>query len=85
MSHLFIAIGLVALAVAIDRTALWAERRGWIYWRRSQRTGSAAGSAFVDLDVFMNPGAQHLVETHEDQSTVETDADDSVNPNGKDR
>jgi len=29
----------VAMLVAFDQLALWAERRGWIYWRRRKSSG----------------------------------------------
>lgn len=59
-----IVLAIVAGLVLIDRLGLWAERRGWIYWRRSKRRG-AAGSALLELETFMNPAAQHAVEARE--------------------
>ena len=47
-----IAIGLLA----IDRLALWAEARGWIYWRRRKRVGSQIGAAVAaELGAILTP------------------------------
>ena len=40
--------------------ALWAERRGWIYYRNGR--GSALGSAMSAVDPIYNPGKSHKVE-----------------------
>ncbi|MFI8976737.1 DUF6191 domain-containing protein [Nocardia asteroides] len=54
-----------AVAVAgIDRLGLWAERRGWIYWRRTRGTGAGAGMLSV-VDEVVNPASRHTVEERE--------------------
>jgi hypothetical protein len=78
----FVAIcGLAVLALwLLDRLALWAEARGFIYWRRSKPTGSALGGAFLELDSFLDPGARHIVETREAEPMEQTSDDDMVPP-----
>ncbi len=73
---LAIAIGLFAL----DRLALWAEARGWIYWRRSTRRGSAAGSALLDIGNIFDPGTRHMVDVREAEPMEETSEDDLIRP-----
>jgi RimJ/RimL family protein N-acetyltransferase len=51
--------------------ALWAERRGWIYYRKAR--GSALGSAMSAVDPIYNPGKSHQVE---EQQRLEDDRDD---------
>jgi hypothetical protein len=52
----------VALAFfAIDRLALWAESRGWIYWRRTKHRGSAMSGVLSELNVIGNPSAEHVI------------------------
>ena len=54
-----IAIGLFAL----DRLALWAERRGWILWRRTKRTrGATVGAVMGELLETFQPMRHTIVE-----------------------
>lgn len=53
--------GIAAAAVAVDRVALWAEARGWIYWRH-RKPDSNAGGVFSDLVELFEPSHRHLVE-----------------------
>ena len=47
---------IVAVLVAIDRLALWAEARGWIYWRRRKPVGSQVGAAVAaELGAILSP------------------------------
>ena len=65
---------IIALAVlALDRLGLWAESRGWIYWRR--RKPEASGAVLNPLvDVFQH-GHVHVVEAQRDRDVlVRTDA-----------
>jgi Family of unknown function (DUF6191) len=65
---------LVALGLAVfllHRLALWAERRGWIYYRN--RRGSALGSVLGAIDPIYNPGKHHQLE---EQRRLEDDRDD---------
>lgn len=73
---ILIGLGAIALLVLLDRVGLWAERRGWIYWRRSKRRGTAAGNALLDLETFMNPAARHVIEAREETIVNETNAGD---------
>jgi hypothetical protein len=51
-----ILIAIAAGLMAIDRAALWAETRGWIYWRRRKRVGSQAGAAIAaELGAILSP------------------------------
>ena len=62
-------IGVVGLV--LHRLALWAERRGWIYYRTGR--GSAIGSAMSAVDPIYNPGKSHQVE---EQRRLDDDRDD---------
>ena len=78
----FVAIfGLAVLALwLLDRLALWAEARGFIYWRCSKPAGSALSGAFLDLDSFFDPGATHIVEARQAEQMEQTSDDDMVPP-----
>lgn len=68
--------GVVIALFLIDRIALWAEERGWIYWRRKRAQTGALGSALMEMNTFTNPSAQHLVEAKDAKKLEERENDD---------
>ncbi|MBL8547616.1 MAG: hypothetical protein JNL81_14210 [Hyphomonadaceae bacterium] len=64
----------------IDRLGLWAEERGWIYWRRKRAQTGALGSALMELNTFTNPAAQHVVEAKDAKKLEERENDDPPHP-----
>jgi hypothetical protein len=79
MKTVFALAALVALIVLIDRMALWAEARGWIYWRRKKPSGSPTGDVLLDLNVF-EPGARHVIDVRQAEPTDEISIDEVVPP-----
>lgn len=69
MTWLWWVLGLLAAGVVIDRLAVWAERRGWIYWR-SRRAESGGGGPFHDVFTLFQPSHQHVVEEQDRQRTT---------------
>ena len=57
---------------ALDQLGLWMEARGWLYYRKKKRTGSAS-SIFTGGDVF-DPGTRHL-ETALEERVLEDEDD----------
>lgn len=53
--------GAAVAAFALDRAALWAESRGWIYWRR-RKPGGGGGGVFNELVELFEPAHRHVVE-----------------------
>lgn len=64
---------LFVLGFVLDRVALWAEKRGWIYWRRSERRG--AGSLGY-LEPIFQPSMTHVLE-EETRERTEAEQDQS--------
>ena len=64
---------LFALAVVFDQIALWAERRGWIYWRRSKRRPSGS---LGYLETIFQPSITHVIE-EETRERTEAEQDQS--------
>jgi hypothetical protein len=60
----------VALAASIlfglHRLALWAEGRGWIYYREHRAPAGAAGPAMLEVTSLLDPGVEHVVEEARD-------------------
>ena len=56
MKTVLVLAAIALVLVAIDRAALWAEARGWIYWRRRKRVGSQVGAAVAaELGAILSP------------------------------
>lgn len=63
MTWLWTLLGLAGLVVGLDRLGLWAEARGWIYWRRSRPSATGSGGDILtDLIELFQPAHRHLVE-----------------------
>jgi hypothetical protein len=73
----FILVGLLAL----DRIAVWMERRGWIYWRRKHGSSGTLGTAFLELQTILEPSKRHVIEARLEEDAEE---DDSGDPPGSD-
>jgi hypothetical protein len=56
----------VALVVT-DRLALWAESRGWVYWRRTKPEPSGGSGALGELIELFQPSRRHVVEERQRQ------------------
>jgi len=62
LSILAIGTAAVGALVALDRLALWAEARGWIYWRRTRRrTGAGLADAFLEVQSLIEPEKRHVL------------------------
>ena len=72
------ALALAALALwLVDRLLLWMERRGWIYWRRSNhRTTVTVGNALLEIQSFVNPGAREVIEARRREESEESESGD---------
>jgi hypothetical protein len=58
----------------LDRLALWAERRGWIYWRNTKSRGNTLGSITLELQkIFESGKAKHVIEAKHDQNKESPD------------
>ena len=77
-----LAIILVAVVVALyalHRLALWAEERGWIYYRRRAGRGTL-GSAFLEVQSLIEPGQHHVLEVMREEQVEEDDSGDPPSP-----
>jgi len=58
---LWAGLALVALYGA-HRFALWAEGRGWIYYRTHRMPVGSAGMAMLEVTSLLDPAAEHVIE-----------------------
>jgi hypothetical protein len=60
-----------------DRFALWAESRGWIYYRKTKRdTGANLGDAFLEIQTMIEPGNRHVLEIRREEKSEQSEAGD---------
>ena len=71
---------LLAVLLVIHLLAVWMERRGWIYYRKSGRRsyGVAVSNAMAEFDAVLNPASEHRVveERHQDAMRYVIDISD---------
>lgn len=73
MEILLIVAGIVAALWAIDRLALAAEARGWIYWRRRQASLGTRAGAMLEIQALLEPGRRHVIEARQSEEAMDGD------------
>ena len=59
----FLWISAIVLAlVGAHNVALWAERRGWLYYKYRRASPGSVGNALLRAQSFVNPSAAHELE-----------------------
>ncbi len=51
----------------LDRLALWAESRGWLYYRRRTPSSTAVGNAFLEVQSLLEPSKREIVEIRREE------------------
>jgi hypothetical protein len=62
MRYALIGLAVLAALYCLHRFAMWAERRGWIYYRTKQGSSGALGNAFLEVQAIFDPAAKHVLE-----------------------
>ena len=72
---------LAALALCVlyclHRLGLWAERRGWIYYRDKHGGSGTLSNAFLEVHSFFDPSKRYVLE---EKTRDESEAQESGNP-----
>lgn len=77
MMKLLLWIVLLGVAVsALHFFALWAERRGWIFYKYRKASPGSIGSAFLEVHSILEPGAKHAAESRLEDSEEEDESGD---------
>jgi hypothetical protein len=63
-------------AFVLDRLMTVAERRGWVYWRRSAPPSGSAGIAMLSVQAIFEPDKQHVVDERLRQAAEIEEAED---------
>lgn len=67
---------LASLVVGIDQLGRWAERRGWVHWRRRRAGSAGAAGMLAPVDEVFNPASRHVVEERESRQLVRVEVGD---------
>lgn len=65
MLWVVLTLGVVSL---LDRLAVFAEKRGWIYWRRRGASGGGHAGVLGGLAEAFHPAREHTIEQAQDKS-----------------
>jgi hypothetical protein len=80
MSALLWIVALLIGIFLLHRLALWAESRGWIYYKHSSSSSTRAGSAMLEVQQLLEPSKRHVIEIKREQKEVEDEAGDPPGP-----
>ena len=62
--------------VALHHLALWAESRGWLFYKHRKASAGNLGSAFLEVQSILEPGTKHVVESRLDSVAEEDESGD---------
>ena len=78
-------LGAALAVLALDRLALWAESRGWLYWRRRKASTGSLGSALLEVQQMVEPGQRYVAEAREERPAEADEQGDPPAPDESDR
>lgn len=62
MRFAFWGLAAVAVLYCLHRLALWAERRGWIYYRKKHGSSGALSNAVLEVHSLFDPSKRYVLE-----------------------
>jgi hypothetical protein len=62
MKYAFWGFAAVGCLYGFHSLALWAERRGWIYYSKRRGSSGALGSALLEVQAIMEPSKRFVLE-----------------------
>jgi hypothetical protein len=74
-------VGLAVLGLyGLHRLALWAESRGWIYYRTHRMPAGAASLAMMEVAAIVEPQTEHVVEALRSEATRAEEDESGAGP-----
>jgi len=68
MATTLLSLLVVGLALAgLHHLALWAERRGWIFYKHTKASPGTAGRAFMEVQSLLEPAVKHVIESKREE------------------
>lgn len=68
--------GGIAVLLLLDRLLLYAERRGWIYYRKKKPSSSALSNACLEVQQLLEPSKKYIVQIKNDERRNQQEAGD---------
>jgi hypothetical protein len=62
-----LALAALAGVYGLHRLALWAEARGFVYYRRRRGGSGALGNALLEVQAIFEPARRHVIEERRQQ------------------
>jgi hypothetical protein len=72
-----IALVLLVGLYGLHRAAVWAESRGWVYYRSRRGSSAALGNAFLEVQALIEPSARYALE---ERVKDDAEADENGDP-----
>jgi hypothetical protein len=74
MKYALIGLAVLGGLYGLHRIAVWAERRGWIYYLTKHGSSGALGNALLEAQAIIEPSTRHVLEERmkEDVEAEET-------------
>ena len=82
MKYLIWAIVAAVGLYLLDRAALWAEGRGWIFYRRRHASSGTMSNAFLEVMKVFDPGKRHVIEERVNKGPATQESGDKPKPGG---
>jgi hypothetical protein len=79
MSYLQWAVLVVGGLCLLHRIALWAEARGWIYYRKQRGGSGSLGNAFLEVQTILEPSKRHILEERVKKAPATQESGDQPN------
>ena len=77
-------VGLGAVVWILDRFLLWAESRGWVYYRRSKPGRGASTYHLLEWASIFDPAQREVIEVRVKEEQAEDEAGDPLRPGRED-
>jgi hypothetical protein len=77
VKYALIALAVIGGVYGVHRFALWAEARGWIYYRKKHGSSGSLGNAFLEVQSIFEPSARAALE---ERVKDDHDAEESGDP-----
>ncbi|MBZ5641055.1 MAG: hypothetical protein LAO51_20130 [Acidobacteriia bacterium] len=77
MRYALVGLAVIAGLYGLHRIAVWAERRGWIYYRSKHGSSGALGNALLEVHAILEPSARYVLE---ERTKDDAEADESGDP-----
>jgi hypothetical protein len=77
MKYALFGLAVLGGSYCLHRIAVWAERRGWIYYRTKRGSSGALGNALLEVQAIMEPSKQYVLE---ERVRDDAEADEAGDP-----